>query len=209
LGGGKKQYEVVAVVDGDSVGRFGLRIEETDEGGDERTASNSHSLNDAAVDLVKQSQNHVEGLLRAVVGLVVGTEKTRMAEMERLAQRNDALEAKFDLMRSTIEQAQDKQFDREMKREEFKSQERRLDQLFATGRTVLPFAVNALAKKNLLPTGDNSLLKEALKPMMSELTEGQLDALRKILTPAQQVSLLEVWTLLNEEKNPNGTKASP
>jgi hypothetical protein len=94
-----------------------------------------------------------------------------------------------------------------MKKTTSANEQRRLDEAFATGRFVLPFAVNAIAKKQIIPTGDNSLLKEALKPVMSELTESQVTELQKILSPTQLVGLMEVWKLVKDEKGdgkPNG-----
>lgn len=204
FGGGTKKYELIAVVDGENVGRHGFRIvEDGDQDGDDGAYARG-TLNDAGVALVKQSQDHVNGLVRALVTLVVGTDKSRLAELDRLASRNETIEGKLDKMRELIEQAQEKQFDREMKRDGFKNQERRLDEAFATGRFVLPFAINAIAKKQLLPTGDNSLLKEALKPVMSEITESQMAELQKIFTPSQIVGLMEVWKLVKDEGKPNG-----
>lgn len=205
MGGGVKRYELIAAVEGEQVGRFGLRVEEGEEeetdGGNQR-----YALNDAAVALVKQSQEHVHGLVKALVTLMIGTDKSRLAELDRLAARNEAIEAKFDKMRELIEASQDKQFDRDMKKKSFDNDQRRLDELIATGRVLAPFLVNGIAKKNLLPTGDNSLLKEALKPVMSEMTEEQLTQLQKIFKPSQLVGILEVWKMLNAESASNGNK---
>lgn len=205
MGGGVKRYEVIAAVDGEHVGRFGLRVEEGDED-DSDPGNQRFQLNEAAVALVKQSHEHVNGLVRALITLMLGTDKSRMAELERLALRNEAMEAKFDKMREAFEAAQDKQFDREMKKKGFDNDQRRLDELIATGRVLAPFLVNGIAKKNLLPTGDNSLLKEALKPVMSEMTEQQLTELQKIFKPSQLVGILEVWKMLNAESTSNGKK---
>jgi hypothetical protein len=204
MGGGGKRYELIAIVGGENVGRYGLRVEDVEQDDDEGP-NGRYQLTDAAVALVKQSHDHVNGLVRAMVTLALGSEKTRLAELARLGERIEAMENKLDKARETVEQAQEKQFEREMKREQVKNQERRLDEAFATGRVMLPFAINAVAKTNLVPTGDNSILKEALKPVMSGLTEGQLAKIQEVLTPAQMVGLLEVWKLLNSEGNANGT----
>lgn len=204
MGGGVKRYELIAIVDGEHVGRYGLRVEDVEQD-EEESPNGRFQLTDAAVALVKQSHDHVNGLIRALVTLSLGAEKSRLAELGRLADRIEATETKLDKARETVEQAQDKQFERELKRELTKNQERRLDEAFATGRIMLPFAVNAIAKKNLVPTGDNSVLKEALKPVMSEMTSGQMAKIQEVLTPAQMVGLLEVWKLLQDDGKSNGT----
>lgn len=69
-----------------------------------------------------------------------------------------------------------------------------------TVRTLLPFIVNAAAKRRMVPTGESSVLAKALRPAMDTMATEQLEKLKGILTPAQLVSLLEVWQLVCGEK---------
>jgi hypothetical protein len=83
----------------------------------------------------------------------------------------------------------------------FNANEKRLDDATTTVRTLLPFIVNAAAKRQMVPTGDSSVLAAALRPAMENLTTEQLEKLQEILTPPQVVALLEVWQLLCAEKD--------
>lgn len=202
-GGGLQRYEIVAYVDDENVGLFRFRVQdvEVDESsGLDFGSSGRNSLNECAVDLVRQSQGHVESLIRAIATLVVGTEKSRVHEIERVTNRSIELEKKIDEMRAEFEKAKDNDLERNLKREKFHKDERRLDEVFATARVLLPFLLNAFAKKQLVPTGDNSVLKEALRPVMTELTMDQVSKLQEILTPSQTVALLELWRMLNSEE---------
>jgi hypothetical protein len=200
IGGGIHKYEVVAYIDEESVGLYRLRIQdmESEDGLDEGSVGRS-SLTQCAVDLVKQSQNHAEGLMRALATLVVGTEQSRVAEIERVTNRSIRLENKVDEMRAEFEKSKDNNLERLLKREKFEKDQRRMDEAFATARVLLPFLLNAFAKKQLVPTGDNSVLKEALRPIMTELTMDQISKLQEVLTPAQTVGLLELWRMLNSD----------
>lgn len=205
VGGGQQRYEVVAYVDNESVGLFRLRIQdaEVEEGSSSDIGSGGRgSLNECAVDLVRQSQGHVDSLIRAIATLVVGTERGRVAEIERITNRNIQLENKIDEMRAEFEKAKDNDLERNLKRDKFDKDQRRMDEVFATARVLLPFLLNAFAKKQLVPTGDNSVLKEALRPVMTELTMDQVSKLQEILSPSQTVALLELWRLLNSEGKP-------
>lgn len=203
VGGGMQRYEVVAYVDNENVGLFRLRVQdaEVEEGSGSDGGSGRSSLNECAVDLVRQSQGHVDSLIRAIATLVVGTERGRVAEIERITNRNTQLENKIDEMRAEFEKAKDNDLERQLKRDKFEKDQRRMDEVFATARVLLPFLLNAFAKKQLVPTGDNSVLKEALRPVMTEMTMDQISKLQEVLTPGQMVSLLELWRLLSSEGN--------
>lgn len=203
VGGGMQRYEVVAFVDNENVGLFRLRVQdaEVEEGSSSDGGSGRGSLNECAVDLVRQSQGHVDSLIRAIATLVVGTERGRVAEIERITNRNNLLENKIDEMRAEFEKAKDNDLERQLKRDKFEKDQRRMDEVFATARVLLPFLLNAFAKKQLVPTGDNSVLKEALRPVMTEMTMDQISKLQEVLTPGQMVSLLELWRLLSSEGN--------
>ncbi len=103
-------------------------------------------------------------------------------------------------MRETHERSLDTNFDREQKRLNFNANEKRIDDATTTVRTLLPFMVNAFAKRQMVPTGDSSVLKEALRPATETMTTEQLEKLQGILTPPQVVALLEVWQLVCAEK---------
>jgi hypothetical protein len=199
VGGGKK-YELQAIRNGENVARYPIEIHhgENEEDFDKLAVANG-TVNEATVALLQQSHSHVEVLVRALVSIAMGNEKHRLVELERMARRNLLLEERVDGARETVERAQDKQFERDMSRKKYDDEQRRLNEAFATGRTLLPFAINAVAKKNLVPTGDNSVLKEALRPVFSEITTDQLEKLQSIFSPTQVVGLLEVWKLLEAE----------
>lgn len=204
FGGALQNYELVAHIDNEQVGLFRIRahdaeIEEDYNGGNSIIGRNS--LNECAVDLVKQAQGHVDTLIRAIATLVVGTERGRVAELERMTNRSIQLENKVDEMRAEFEKAKDNDLERQLKRDKFEKDQRRMDEVFATARVLLPFLLNAFAKKQLVPTGDNSVLKEALRPVMTEMTMDQISKLQEVLTPGQMVSLLELWRLLSSEGN--------
>lgn len=204
--GSVKKYELQAIRDGESVARYPIAIHQGENEDDlENVGTGSGTINDAAVALLQQSHNHVESLVRALVQISMGNEKFRLLELERSARRSQALEERLDGARETLERAQDKLFDRDMQRRKYDDEQKRINEAFATGRTLLPFAINAMAKKNLVPTGNNSVLREALRPVFSELTNDQLEKLQSIFTPSQVVGLLEVWKLLEADgvKLPN------
>ncbi len=211
--GGTKRYELQAIRNGESVARYPVTIHQG-ENEDDLEKYGSGTINDAAVGLLQQSQSHVEALIRALVQIAMGNEKFRLMELERSARRCQALEERLDGVRDTAERANDKQFERDMARKKYEDEQKLLGDAVATGRTLLPFAINALAKKNMVPTGNNSVLREALRPVFSEITTDQLEKLQSIFTPTQVVGLLEVWKLLDadgvkmpnvEGEKPNGT----
>lgn len=182
FGGALQNYELVAHVDNEQTGLFRIRaqdaeIEEDSYGGGNSVGRNS--LNECAVDLVRQSQSHVDTLIRAIATLVVGSERGRLAELERVTNRSIQLENKVDEMRAEFEKSKDNNLERLLKREKFEKDQRRMDEAFATARVLLPFLLNAFAKKQLVPTGDNSVLKEALRPIMTELTMDQISKLKR------------------------------
>lgn len=203
FGGALQNYELVAHVDNEQAGLFRIRAQdaEIEEDFDGGNGIGRSSLNECAVDLVKQAQGHVDSLIRAIATLVVGTERGRVAELERVTNRSIQLENKVDEMRAEFEKAKDNDLERQLKRDKFEKDQRRMDEAFATARVLLPFLVNAFAKKQLVPTGDNSVLKEALRPVMTEMTMDQISRLQEVLTPAQMVSLLELWRLLSSDGN--------
>lgn len=206
MAAGTKRYEVQAIRNGENVARYPVVIHQGENEDDlANSGAGSATVNDAAVALLQQSQNHVESLVTAVVQIAMGNEKYRLMELDRSARRSQALEERLDGVRELIERAQDKQFDRDMQRKKYDDEQKLLNEAVATGRTLLPFAINAVAKKNMVPTGDNSVLKEALRPVFSEITTEQLEKLQGIFTPSQVVGLLEVWNLLQAEgvKAPN------
>jgi coenzyme F420-reducing hydrogenase delta subunit len=202
-GAGEQRYEVIALVDGENVGRFGFRaaVDSENEDGLDGIFNGRYALDECAVDLVKQAQGHVDGLVRALGTLVIGTERGRVAEIERITNRSILLENKIDEMRTEFEKAKDNDLERQLKKDKFEKDQRRLDEVFATARVMLPFVVNSFAKKQLVPTGDNSVLKEALRPVMTEMTMDQISKLQEILSPPQMVALLELWRMLNEGKS--------
>ncbi len=202
--GTTKKYELQAMRNGEQVGRYPIMIHQGENEEDIDRSDNGGTINDATVALLQQSHSHVEALVRALVSLAMGNEKHRLVELERQVKRTLLLEDRLDAARETTERAQDKQFERDMQRKKYDDEQRRLNEAFATGRTLLPFAVNAVAKKNLVPTGNNSVLKEALRPVFSEITPDQLEKMQGILTPTQVVGLLEVWKLLDAD----GVKSS-
>ena len=138
--------------------------------------------------------------MRAVINISVGNTKSLVAEINRLHQRNEESERRIESMRETHERSLDTNFEREQKRLQFNANEKRIDDATTTIRTLLPFIVNAAAKRQMVPTGDTSVLAEALRPAMDTMTTEQLEKLKGILTPAQLVSLLEVWQLICAEK---------
>lgn len=201
-GTGEQRYEVIAFVNGENVGRFGMRVVDPDnEDGSNGINNGRNSLTECAVDLVRQAQGHTDSLVRALGTLIIGTERGRVAEIERMTDRNILLENKIDAMRSEFEKAKDNDLERQLKKDKFEKDQRRLDEVFATARVMLPFVVNSFAKKQLVPTGDNSVLREALRPVMTEMTMDQISKLQEILSPPQMVALLELWRILNDGKS--------
>lgn len=159
-------------------------------------------MGDATVSFMRQVFSHNEVLVKTLVQVVTAGEASKLREIERLTQRSDGLERRLQAMHDEIEKSKDKNHDRALEKAKFEGDERRLDELLTTGRTLAPFMVNAIAKQNLLPTGDSSLLLETMKPVMDSLTPDQFSQLQAIFTPAQLVAFNEVYKLAKgEEKN--------
>lgn len=150
-----------------------------------------------AVALLQQSHQHIEVLTRSLVSMSLGNTKAQLAEISRLAHRVEERERRIDAMRDAHERSLDTEFERDLRRKKFDADERRFDEGLSTVRTLFPFVVNSIAKKQLVPTGDNSVLREAMRPVMDSLTPDQVDKLQQVFTPAQMVGLMEVWRLVS------------
>ena len=108
--------------------------------------------------------------MRAVINISVGNTKSLVAEIDRLHRRNEESERRIESMRETHERSLDTNFERDQKRLKSAADEKRLDEGMASIRTLLPFMVNAMAKRQMVPTGDSSVIAEALRPTMESLT---------------------------------------
>ena len=138
--------------------------------------------------------------MRAVINISVGNTKSLVAEIDRLHRRYEESERRNEAMRETHERSLDTNFDREQKRLQFNANEKRIDDATTTVRTLLPFIVNAAAKRQMVPTGDSSTLAEVMRPAMESLTPEQFDKLQAILTPTQVVAFFEGWRAICGEK---------
>lgn len=194
---GTSKYQLVAISNGKVRARIGIQAK-VPEKSIQRSSIRQYADESAA--LLEQTYRHNEALMRAVINISVGNTKSLVAEIDRLHRRNEECERRIESMRETHERSLDTNFDREQKRLNFNANEKRLDDATTTVRTLLPFIVNAAAKRQVVPTGDSSVLKEALRPAMESMTTDQLEKLQGILTPPQLVALLEVWQLLCAEK---------
>ena len=194
---GTSKYQLVAIANGKVRARLGIQAK-VPEKAIQRSSIRQYADESSA--LLEQTYRHNEALMRAVINISVGNTKSLVAEIDRLHRRNEECERRIESMRETHERSLDTNFDREQKRLNFNANEKRLDDATTTVRTLLPFIVNAAAKRQVVPTGDSSVLKEALRPAMESMTTDQLEKLQGILTPPQLVALLEVWQLLCTEK---------
>ncbi len=194
---GASKYQLVAIANGKVRARIGIQAT-VPEKAIQRNSIRQYADESAA--LLEQTYRHNEALMRAVINISVGNTKSLVAEIDRLHRRNEECERRIESMRETHERSLDTNFDREQKRLNFNANEKRIDDATTTVRTLLPFMVNAMAKRQMVPTGDSSVLKEALRPAMETMTTEQLEKLQGILTPPQVVALLEVWQLVCAEK---------
>ena len=194
---GGSKYQLLSIANGQVRARLGIQAK-VPEKSIQRGSNRQYGDESAA--LLEQTYRHNEALMRAVINISVGNTKSLVAEINRLHQRNEESERRIEAMRETHERSLDTNFEREQKRLQFNANEKRIDDATTTVRTLLPFIVNAAAKRQMVPTGDTSVLAEALRPTMDTMTTEQLEKLKGILTPAQLVSLLEVWQLICAEK---------
>jgi hypothetical protein len=194
---GGNKYQLVAISNGKVRARLGIQAK-VPEKAIQRASIRQYADESAA--LLEQTYRHNEALMRAVINISVGNTKSLVAEIDRLHRRNEESERRIESMRETHERSLDTNFDREQKRLQFNANEKRLDDATTTVRTLLPVIVNAAAKRRMVPTGDSSVLMEAMRPVMESLTQEQVSKLQEVLNPAQVVGLLEVWQFLCAEK---------
>jgi hypothetical protein len=195
---GGNKYQLVAIANGKVRARLGIQAKVPEKAIQRGSAGRQYGDESAA--LLEQTYRHNEALMRAVINISVGNTKSLVSEIDRLHRRYEESERRVESMRETHERSLNTNFDREQKRLKFQSDEKRLDEATTTVRTLLPFIINAAAKRQMVPTGDSSVLAEAMRPAMESLTSEQLDQLREVLTPPQLIALLEVWQLLCAEK---------
>lgn len=192
-------YELVIAVKQDGKikikSRYGFRVDSSAAADDTKAI-----MGQATVGFMQQVFAHNEVLLRTLVQVVTAGEVGRLRELERLEQRNNSLEQRLDVTREEVERSKDKNHERALAKAKFDADEKRLDEIVTTGRTVIPFVVNSIAKKNLLPTGDTSPMLEALKPIMESLTDEQYGKLQELLTPSQMVGIAELYKLAKGEE---------
>ncbi len=196
---GGNKYQLVAIANEKVRARLGIQAK-VPERTMQRGSSRQHQYGDESAALLEQTYRHNEALMRAVISISVGNTKSLLSEIDRLHRRNEESDRRIESMRETVERSLDTNFEREQKKLKTAADEKRLDEAVATFRTLLPFMVNAAAKRQMVPTGDTSVLAEALRPLMESLTTEQFETIKGALNPAQVVSLLEVWKLLNAEK---------
>lgn len=199
---GGNKYQLVVIANGKVRARLGIQAKVPEKaiqrgsGGQYRDGQ----YRDESAALLEQTYRHNEALMRAVINISVGNTKSLVAEIDRLHRRYEESERRVESMRETHERSLDNNSEREQKRLKFQADEKRLDEATSTLRTLLPFIINAAAKRQMVPTGDSSVLAEAMRPAMESLTQEQVAKLQEILTPQQLVSMLEVWKFLCAEK---------
>jgi hypothetical protein len=202
---GGNKYQLVAIANDKVRARLGIQAK-VPERSMQRGTGRQYQYGDESSALLEQTYRHNEALMRAVISISVGNTKSLLSEIDRLHRRNEESDRRIESMRETVERSLDTNFEREQKRLHFNANEKRLDDATTTVRTLFPFILNAVAKRQMVPTGDSSVLKEALRPAMETLTSEQLEKLQGILTPPQVVALLEVWQLLCAEKDKDKDK---
>jgi len=195
--GRAQKYQLVVIVDKQIRARFSFHSEVAEDG--DALQLDMTTQSDVAVALLQQSHRHIEGLTRSLVAVSLGNTKAHLSEISRLAHRNDENERRLDAMRDAHERSLDTQFERDIRRKKFDADERRLDDGISTFRGLLPFVVNSIAKKQVVPTGSTSVLHEAMRPVMETVTTEQIEKLQQVLTPAQMIGLMEVWRLVTAD----------
>lgn len=199
---GFQRYELVLVVTDsgktEDRARHVFRVDAGPESSDEQ--GETSPVNDVLVGFMKQTFSHNEVLLKTVVQVVMAGEGSRLREIERLTRRTDGLEERLDKTREEVERSKDKNHERALAKAKFEGDEKRLNEIVTTGRTMFPFLVNSIVKKNLLPTGGTSPVTEAVKVVIESLSPEQYDKLQEVLTPAQLVTLGEAVKLVKGEE---------
>ena len=194
---GGSKYQLLAITNGQVRARLGIQAK-VPERSIQRGSGGQYR--DESAGLLEQTYRHNEALMRAVISISVGNTKSLLSEIERLHRRNEESDRRIEGMREIVERSLDTNHKREMERSKSVADEKRLDEATTTIRTLLPFIVNALAKRQMVPTGDASVIEEIFRPAMESLTPDQLDTLKGVLTPSQMVAFFEGWKLLCAEK---------
>lgn len=161
---------------------------------------NRSIMGEATVGFMRQVFSHNEVIMKTLVAVVAAGEDSKLREIERLSRRNGTLEDLLDRTREEVERSKDKNHERALEKAKFEADEKRINEIVSTGRTMVPFLVNSIAKKNLLPTEGSSPLLAALNPIMETMTPDQFSKMQEILTPAQQVGLAELYKLAKGEE---------
>jgi hypothetical protein len=187
---GGNKYQLMAISNGKVRARLGIQAKVPEKA--IQRGSSGRQYGDESAALLEQTYRHNEVLMRAVINISVGNTKSLVGEIDRLHRRYEESERRVEAMRETHEQSLNTNFDRDQKRLKFNADEKRLDEGITTLRTLFPFIVNSVAKRQMVPTGDSSVLAEAMRPVMESLTTEQLNKLQEVLDPAQVVGLLEV-----------------
>ncbi|HRI65773.1 MAG TPA: hypothetical protein PK156_16115 [Polyangium sp.] len=191
-------YELVIAVKQDGKvkikARYGFQVESS------AVEDTRAIMGQATVGFMQQVFTHNEVLMRTLVQVVTAGEVTKLRELERLDQRNNSLEQRLDATREEVERSKDKNHERALAKAKQEGEEKRFNEIVTTGRTMLPFLVNSIVKKNLLPTEGSSPLLAALNPIMESLTPEQFTKMHEILTPAQQVGLSELYKMAKGEE---------
>jgi hypothetical protein len=200
---GVQRYElnIVATVDGrpEDKARYGFRMDT----GEAEEPPETPLVNDVFVGFMKQTFSHNEVLMRMLVQLVTAGEGARLRELERLTQRTDSLERQLREQHQEMELSRDKNHERALAKAKFENDEKRMNELMTTSRVMIPYVVNGLAKKNLLPTVGSSPVVEAIKVVFESLSPEQYEKIQGVLTPAQLIGLAEAIKLAKREENEN------
>jgi hypothetical protein len=157
-------------------------------------------MGQATVGFMQQVFAHNEVLMRTLVQVITAGEGSKLREIERLDQRSNSLEQRLDATREEVERSKDKNHERALAKAKFDGDEKRLNEIVTTGRTMIPFVVNSIANKNLLPTEGSSPVMAVLNPIMESMTPEQFSKMAEILTPTQRVGLTELYKLAKGEE---------
>ena len=196
------------------VARFTFRVDagNEDEEGDVNTTEGP-----TATGLTAQLMRHNEALVRTSI---LGTQQVVQTLQRTVTRQSEMLEKLFDEKienLSSIEDLLSKKHERELTTKKQERDDEMRAQLLDSAKLLLPVVVNKLSGKKLLPEPQSE--KEAmLAALISQLQPEQFDGILKILTPAQQLAMVELISSMQGEKpqingaqkeaaNGNGTAA--
>ena len=193
-----QRYLLLAFIRGESkpIGRcpFRLRGESDmdldDEAGEEAPTNKG---------LLTQLMRHNEALTRGIATSAASMMSVMVRRLESSDRLNEHLIEERQKMFETLEASKSQQHSRDMELMLTDGEQKRKDQMFEKLMVLVPLVINKIAGGTVLPTKGDPLMM-LLEPLISSMSQEQLQAIGQNLRPEQMISFVELLKMFQQRQ---------